>query len=203
MEINIKNAAVSSRKVRISVSPAAAVLCIGLVLYGSWIPIATAVLHEYGHIAAMLITGTRIESIRITLPGADIGYSGCRSYGTQFICAAAGGIFNAVGALVCLLLWRKYGNAALLDFAASCMGLAAVNLLPALPLDGGIALSALLCRLLSCDTAALVMNTISKAVAVCIALTAAYMLIYGIGGAAAVPLCALCVICWNGGTELQ
>jgi len=198
MENNIKNTVVPLQKVRISVSPAAAVLCIGLILCGSWMPLCAAALHEFGHLLVMFMTGTRIESIRIALPGADISYSGCRSYGAQFICATAGGIANAVGAAVCLLLWHKYGNAGLLDFAASCMGLAAVNLLPAFPLDGGMALSALLCRFLSCDTAALVMNAISKAVAVCIALTAAYMLFYGIGGAAAVPMCALCVLCWNG-----
>jgi len=197
MENNIKNTAVPLRKVRISVSPAAAVLCIGLVIYGSWIPIAAAVLHELGHITAMLLTGTRIEHITVTLPGADIGYSGCRSYGAEFVCAAAGGIANAVGALICLLLWRRFGYGGYAAFAASCVGLATVNLLPSLPLDGGFALRALLCLFTDCDTAGAVMKAVSKSAAVCIAVLAAYLLFYGIGGALAIPMCALCVICWQ------
>jgi len=173
----------------------------GMVMCGSYIPLLSALLHEAGHLMALYAaskrTGTRIENIRIGVLGADISCAGCASYGTEFVCAVSGGLMNLCGAAVSALLYRHGGLDFHAEFALSCIGLAAFNLLPALPLDGGIALRALLRSRLGYDTGSTAASAVSKCVAAAMALAAGYMLFYGIGGYAALPLCAMCVLCWN------
>ena len=105
---------------------------------GSLLPIACAMLlHELGHMAAMLACGADIR--RLTLRFADLRIDAAGlGYRQELLCALTGPLVN----LACGLLCRRAGV-----FAACSLVLGIYNLLPVLPLDGGRAIHcALLCR---------------------------------------------------------
>ena len=105
---------------------------------GSLLPIACAMLlHELGHMAAMLACGADIR--RLTLRFADLRIDAAGlGYRQELLCALTGPLVN----LACGLLCCRAGV-----FAACSLVLGIYNLLPVLPLDGGRAIHcALLCR---------------------------------------------------------
>lgn len=97
-------------------------------------------LHELGHLLVLRVCGVAVRGIRIGISGAVIE-SGCSSYGKEFLCAAAGPAVNILLAAVVLR--------AVPVFAMVNTALAAVNLLPLYPLDGGRMLRSVL--LLRCS----------------------------------------------------
>ena len=104
-----------------------------------------AMLHEFGHLAALWLLGARMERLSLRLSGAEIGYRGERlSYGGEALLALAGPGMNLFCASLGAFLAQRWPRPGLYRFIGCHLTLALFNLLPALPLDGGRVLKALL-----------------------------------------------------------
>ena len=107
----------------------------------------TAVIHETGHSVAAGRAGYRLNKITLTPFGAVASgnIEGLKFYDELFIAAAGPAVNLAVGLLFVAFWWIFPETYAFTDIAAEAnFVLAAVNLIPAYPLDGGRILSALL-----------------------------------------------------------
>lgn len=108
-----------------------------------------ALLHEAGHVAALLAFGARRVSVSLFPGGAAIrgGAAGALSYPRAFVAAAAGPAVNLAAALLFWLLRGRLPPALAADALRLNLLLGAANLLPLSFLDGGVAASALFCAL--------------------------------------------------------
>lgn len=139
----------SKASVRAAVSPLFVLVTVlfPLITGKSWIFLfaLAALLHECGHLLALWLLGGRVERLSLRLSGAEIGYRGSRlSYGGEALLALAGPGMNLLWACLCGLLARRWPDPRLYRFVGCHLTLALFNLLPALPLDGGRVLKALL-----------------------------------------------------------
>ena len=129
----------------------------------------TAVIHETGHAAMAGRAGYRLSKITLTPFGAVASgnIEGLKFYDELFIAAAGPAVNLAVGLLFVAFWWIFPETYAFTDIAAEAnFTLAAVNLIPAYPLDGGRILSALLSIKIGGERA----SKICKAVSVFLAL---------------------------------
>jgi len=97
-------------------------------------------MHEMGHVLAMLFFGARPLRLSATLSGLYIDYSGTISEKQELTTALAGPAAGLLFSFLCAGLGRRWGNDYLTLVAGLGMVLNIFNLLPALPLDGGRAL---------------------------------------------------------------
>ncbi len=121
--------------------------------------ICAAFFHEAGHIAAILLCGRRIISVRLSVFGAEIRQDSDGSEGLKkdIAVSLAGPLMNL---LLSLVFWGISGSL-LFPFAVANLALAFVNLVPAEPLDGGQALYAFLCLHINENTALRVLEWVS------------------------------------------
>lgn len=132
---------------RIKVGLPTVVFVITLVLLDksalSLLALAAALCHELGHIAVMLVSGTEVSEIEITVFGAEIR-TPCAERTTLVNIAvfSAGALTNILCAVTVFILPTSSVEA--LFFANASLSLAIVNLLPIRTLDGGCILEALL-----------------------------------------------------------
>ena len=106
---------------------------------------AGILIHEAGHLVAILLLRCRIERMELRLSGLNLDYAeGQLSYGQDALIALAGPGANlsAAGLLVLCSQFRPT-EAMYLAIGVQVL-LAGFNLLPALPMDGGRALQALI-----------------------------------------------------------
>ncbi len=100
--------------------------------------IAAALIHECGHFLMILALKRKIKGIRFRGIGVSIVYN---SFGltekAEAAVYAAGPAFGAAAAITAELIGEH-------GFAAASEGLTLINLLPAIPLDGGYILKSLL-----------------------------------------------------------
>ena len=108
-------------------------LCDDLALL--WCALGSAAVHELGHVAAALALGGRPERLTLSLAGAELSFSYRRplSYGRESLVALAGPCANLILGVPAMRLGQYLP-------AALCLGLGGFNLLPVLPLDGGVIL---------------------------------------------------------------
>ncbi len=101
-------------------------------------------IHELCHMVAMRAFGARPVLLSATAAGFSIDYAGHISSAALAVTALAGPIGGAVFALLCARAGGYWGS----EYLALCAGLGFVfccfNLLPALPLDGGVAAEVIL-----------------------------------------------------------
>lgn len=94
------------------------------------------VLHETGHLTAMLLTGKKAEKIKL-------GYFGMKIVTDKhFLPPFKESIIASSGPLINLVLFFLLYNAGKTDYATINLGLAVFNLLPVTMLDGGHIISA-------------------------------------------------------------
>lgn len=96
-------------------------------------------IHELGHMAAARTVGGRVERLSLSAVGAEFrfAYPSALSYGKESFVTLAGPMANLLTGVVAL-----WADAYLL--AVFSMGVGIFNLLPILPLDGGVVLFNLL-----------------------------------------------------------
>lgn len=125
---------------------------VGLLPWG----LLACLLHELGHIAMASALGGQVESLSLTVVGAElrIGYGAPLTYGRDSLVALAGPAVNLLlGGLFTALGWRLA--------AALTLAVGAFNLLPILPLDGGRVVYGLLANRLDPDWAERLMTALS------------------------------------------
>ncbi|MDR2530942.1 MAG: hypothetical protein LBC65_05325 [Oscillospiraceae bacterium] len=97
-----------------------------------------AAIHELGHLAAIALCRARLTQIRLELSGVAIYYDHSEvGYVADALIAFAGPLAGAIAAIAAAWLGFE-------QFAGISLVLSAVNLLPAIPLDGGVILRSLL-----------------------------------------------------------
>lgn len=88
-------------------------------------------IHELGHIAVILLTGQRIERVAVTVAGLDINRSGGSTYLVDAAVAVGGPVAGIIAAAIAAYLGYEVFYAVSLIYSV-------LNLLPVIPLDGGI-----------------------------------------------------------------
>lgn len=105
---------------------------------GIFLPfLLAATAHETGHMAVCWLSGGKIHSFRVSASGAEI-VAEFSSFGGEMFSILAGPLVNLL--LMVIFLQTRF------QFALVNLFLAAYNLLPILPLDGGRILYLLLSR---------------------------------------------------------
>lgn len=110
-----------------------------------WILLACTI-HEIGHWWMICFLGGKIDRIRLTCGGAELRLASVVPLAPwkMLLSALAGPLLNLILALSSEILAQQGKGERLYLFAGINLGLAIFNLLPAIPLDGGRVLSALL-----------------------------------------------------------
>ena len=103
-----------------------------------------AVTHELGHLAAIRLTGGRVRSLTANITGAVIERDAQAGSLSELVCALSGPAAGLIWAALAAGMGSFLGLDMLLLSAGMSLVLSGFNLLPALPLDGGRALSCLL-----------------------------------------------------------
>lgn len=140
---------------------------IAVLLYCFWSPeltaafVLSALTHELGHICAILLTGGRISAVRAELRGLCISYSTGGGNLQNTVIAAAGPLAGFIGAVLFSIAGERL-NWHFMDLAAGVgLLLTVFNLLPVLPLDGGMIMKYALMSLLGCERGAALCSKIS------------------------------------------
>jgi Zn-dependent protease len=104
------------------------------------------VLHEMGHVAAMLMSGVGVRGIYLIpfFGGAAVPKTAYRTEGRLGFIALMGPGLSLIPTLGLFLLYKTTGNADLKEAAEMFAVVNAANLLPLYPLDGGLILNALI-----------------------------------------------------------
>ncbi len=131
------------RRLTLSLAAVLAALCLyyrgGLALLPVLLlPVAA---HELSHVLALWLLGRRVTGLRLDAQGFVIGCSGGSALSDVLIALA-----GPLGGVVYALLAERTGRDWLMQSAGVSLLLAAFNLLPILPLDGGRVFSALCAR---------------------------------------------------------
>ncbi len=103
-----------------------------------------AAAHELGHIEAIKLLGGGIKTMRFEASGMCISMCGVNGAAAEITALLAGPAAGLIFAIICSYCGAKTANRLLLECAGYGAILTAYNLLPALPLDGGRAVFALL-----------------------------------------------------------
>ncbi|MBQ5841391.1 MAG: peptidase M50 [Clostridia bacterium] len=153
--------------------------------------ILASLLHEGGHLLAMLCTGCPPHACTVGAFGArlEMGRASLTGYGKNMLISLAGPAVNllAAGILGC---FARY------EMAVVHLCLGAFNLLPAVPLDGGEILRCVLCLLGQEGRAERVLRVLSAAVLLPLAGLAAWLMLTGRGNITLliVSLYAVCLV---------
>ncbi len=104
--------------------------------------------HELGHIVAMKLFGTKINSIALSVFDVNITDTGkpYRGFIAEIIITLAGVFVNIVLFLLCCIVYNSYNIYILRCFAIANLTLGIFNALPVDSLDGGNALEIILRR---------------------------------------------------------
>ena len=174
---------------RISIS---AGFCAGVCFLGWLEPLVcayflfSAVIHELGHVLLLTILGFPIWRIRVDLCGAVMETAEMGNI-QEFICASAGPIFSILFGLAMLQAAPK---ASLISF-----GLAAVNLLPLYPLDGGRMLRSFLLLWCSAEHTERIVRIVTFAICLLLMLLACWLTVFLQAGIW--PIFAALVLLWK------
>lgn len=139
------------------------------------LPLLAAACHEAGHIIALKLCNIHADQITICPLGVDIRVRGARSYAAELIVAGAG---IAANLLLCAVFFPFAENSAAALFILSNLTLAALNILPVKPLDGGVFFAALLCLRYDFDKAERICSAASLLSLILLWLVTSYLLLF-------------------------
>ncbi len=142
-------------------------------------------MHEAGHLAAVFFCRAGVREVYIEPMGAKIVYDGEHtSYHDDMRISFGGILFNMAFAAVGCVVFVFVPNEYVLLFIASCLALAATNILPVSFLDGGTALYAYLCMKNDIDKAyalSAVFDRLGRGVMICVDIFALVFSNFNIG----------------------
>ena len=143
------------------------------------IVIFSILMHELGHIFAMVLYGKKINAVEISGLGVTIETSeGLTSYTGEIFVSCFGPIVNSILAIISYILIRLNINTEYSVFLFCCNALyAVINILPAKGLDGGRILENLLLKYFSFDRAEKILSEISLCFVVLLWVISVYVLI--------------------------
>lgn len=145
---------------KIKINPLTAVMILIAVIAGEtellMVTYLVLLLHELAHFAAAVCIGLKAESITFSPFGVHLTLKNkiVRSFSDEIILYAAGPLINGIAALICIRLgeMRLYRINTVLFI---------LNLIPAVPLDGGIILKRILSRKIGGNEAERAMKRVS------------------------------------------
>ena len=142
---------------RFQLSAGAIFLLSALYFFGGIVSLSALLLaaaaHELGHIAAIKLLGGGIKTMRFEASGMCISMCGVNGAAAEITALLAGPAAGLIFAIICSYCGAKTANRLLLECAGYGAILTAYNLLPALPLDGGRAVFALLSKAMGFERA--------------------------------------------------
>lgn len=151
-------------------------------------------IHEGGHIGAIWLCGGQVERLVLGLGGMDIRYRCSRdTYGKDAFIALMGPGMNLLSCGVGAFLANRLPWEGIYLFCGCSALLGCFNLLPALPLDGGVFLRAMLLRRGELEWSDRVLMASSLAVGVLL-LCAGAVLFVSSGGNCTLLVCAGAVL---------
>ena len=137
---------------------------------------SAALIHEFGHLAAMFISGVNVEKITVYPFGFDIRTSSqVRSYKQEIFIKSAGILINITALFFCVPFME---NVYISFFMLSNIVLAALNILPVNSLDGGGILECLLLMYMNPIIVTRIMKAVSFVFIVILWIVAVYILFY-------------------------
>lgn len=145
--------------------------------------VPAVMIHELGHMAALVALGCPPRALNATLSGFSLDYSGRLEGMAEVICPAAGPAAGLAFAWLCSALGNYFESGYLLLCAGAGLVINLFNLLPALPLDGGRLLSALVSRRLPPPAAGRVMLAVGLVVSLALIAAGVYFSYIGLGAA--------------------
>ncbi len=150
------------RGTQVHINPLLALVLFGAYVLGTFqqlmLGLGALLLHETSHALIAAGMGYRVSSIEIMPFGGVARVSGTPNLPAELAIAAAGPVCSMVVASGCgmMLNLRETFSPALSDFMQANLMLATLNLMPALPLDGGRIVRALLSRFLRARLATMI-----------------------------------------------
>lgn len=142
---------------RFQLSAGAIFLLSALYFFGGIVSLSALLLaaaaHELGDIAAIKLLGGGIKTMRFEASGMCISMCGVNGAAAEITALLAGPAAGLIFAIICSYCGAKTANRLLLECAGYGAILTAYNLLPALPLDGGRAVFALLSKAMGFERA--------------------------------------------------
>lgn len=110
--------------------------------------ILSSILHECGHIAAIVFLGERIKRLLFCSAGLRIDrrINPSLSFGGEILISAAGVSVNFTLCIAAYIIYKLTGQTFFLSFFAVNLAIGLFNLLPIEPLDGAKVLYFILCR---------------------------------------------------------
>lgn len=140
----------------------AAVICLWLCVdsYGTFLAgMAAALLHEIGHVIAILFCKRKVTYFRLSAFGAEIEQADGGNGSLQKDCLIY--LLGPFANIVCFFLFWLFTGNLLHPFCVANLALGLINLIPAEPLDGGQAVYSLLCIRYDEETAIKILERLS------------------------------------------
>lgn len=117
------------------------------------------IFHETGHMITAAACGIRLRECKIGIYGAGlIPENGLYSYQKEILLCLSGPLVNLICGSCLLPIGFKSGSDFLRGFVFSSFSLGILNLLPICGFDGGRIINAILCLILSPDTASRILK---------------------------------------------
>jgi stage IV sporulation protein FB len=139
------------------------------------------VVHECAHIITAKAVGLNVESLYVLPFGcaAEISGYGNAEYAKEIITAAAGPALNIFTACTLTLLPPRYLDEMMMLFVWTNVIIAAVNMLPVLPLDGGRIMMAVMKNFINERTAWRILNGLGVAAGLVMCCVGFYVILNG------------------------
>ena len=138
---------------------------------------AVMALHETAHLVAAVCVGLKVDCVILQPFGLNLRLKNriVNTFSDEVILYLSGPLFNALAALLAMWLYQITGAEVAREFYASNIALFMVNMLTAMPLDGGVLLKRYISRRMGHRTAVRVSRVVSTVICTLLLILSAYI----------------------------